>query len=337
MKKMISAACAAALALTAASSAVSAESYDGKLAVLGDSITSGYGLDGYVSGDNTSAADSFSNKLAADFSEYVNLAVDGRTSEELLEALDSDENVSAAVENAEAVVISIGGNDFLTPMMTAAQTAIMSDPDIMQGIMDGTVTVAEAMESNMDMINESVVSAAKQVDVQLTVDNIGSIVDKVTEISPDSEIYLLTVYNPFEGVDDMEKYSEAAESILPVLNSGISDIAEQDNVHLIDAYTAFKGHALEYTNIASVDIHPNKAGHEVIYDLICEALPEVTAEEAPEAPEAAEAAEPETQEESAPTVSATPVPDTGNTDTAVYAAAAVLSMAAVISASKKRR
>lgn len=331
MKKMISAACAAALALTAASSAASAESYDGKLAVLGDSITSGYGLDGYVSGDNTSAADSFSNKLAADFSEYVNLAVDGRTSEELLEALDSDENVSAAVENAAAVVISIGGNDFLTPMMTAAQTAIMSDPDIMQGIMDGTVTVAEAMESNMDMINESVVSAAKQVDVQLTVDNIGSIVDKVTEISPDSEIYLLTVYNPFEGVDDMEKYSEAAESILPVLNSGISDIAEQDNVHLIDAYTAFKGHALEYTNIASVDIHPNKAGHEVIYDLICEALPEVTAEEAPEA------AEPETQEESVPTVSATPVPDTGNTDTAVYAAAAVLSMAAVISASKKRR
>lgn len=331
MKKMISAACAAALALTAASSAVSAESYDGKLAVLGDSITSGYGLDGYVSGDNTSAADSFSNKLAADFSEYVNLAVDGRTSEELLEALDSDENVSAAVENAAAVVISIGGNDFLTPMMTAAQTAIMSDPDIMQGIMDGTVTVAEAMESNMDMINESVVSAAKQVDVQLTVDNIGSIVDKVTEISPDSEIYLLTVYNPFEGVDDMEKYFEAAESILPVLNSGISDIAEQDNVHLIDAYTAFNGHALEYTNIASVDIHPNKAGHEVIYDLICEALPEVTAEEAPEA------AEPETQEESAPTVSATPVPDTGNTDTAVYAAAAVLSMAAVISASKKRR
>lgn len=331
MKKMISAACAAALALTAASYAVSAESYDGKLAVLGDSITSGYGLDGYVSGDNTSAADSFSNKLAADFSEYVNLAVDGRTSEELLEALDSDENVSAAVENAAAVVISIGGNDFLTPMMTAAQTALMSDPDIMQGIMDGTVTVAEAMESNMDMINESVVSAAKQVDVQLTVDNIGSIVDKVTEISPDSEIYLLTVYNPFEGVDDMEKYSEAAESILPVLNSGISDIAEQDNVHLIDAYTAFKGHALEYTNIASVDIHPNKAGHEIIYDLICEALPEVTAEEAPEA------AEPETQEESAPTVSATPVPDTGNTDTAVYAAAAVLSMAAVISASKKRR
>lgn len=331
MKKMISAACAAALALTAASSAASAESYDGKLAVLGDSITSGYGLDGYVSGDNTSAADSFSNKLAADFSEYVNLAVDGRTSEELLEALDSDENVSAAVENAAAMVISIGGNDFLTPMMTAAQTAIMSDPDIMQGIMDGTVTVAEAMESNMDMINESVVSAAKQVDVQLTVNNIGSIVDKVTEISPDSEIYLLTVYNPFEGVDDMEKYSEAAESILPVLNSGISDIAEQDNVHLIDAYTAFKGHALEYTNIASVDIHPNKAGHEVIYDLICEALPEVTAEEAPEA------AEPETQEESAPTVSATPVPDTGNTDTAVYAAAAVLSMAAVISASKKRR
>lgn len=331
MKKMISAACAAALALTAASSAASAESYDGKLAVLGDSITSGYGLDGYVSGDNTSAADSFSNKLAADFSEYVNLAVDGRTSEELLEALDSDENVSAAVENAAAVVISIGGNDFLTPMMTAAQTAIMSDPDIMQGIMDGTVTVAEAMESNMDMINESVVSAAKQVDVQLTVNNIGSIVDKVTEISPDSEIYLLTVYNPFEGVDDMEKYSEAAESILPVLNSGISDIAEQDNVHLIDAYTAFKGHALEYTNIASVDIHPNKAGHEVIYDLICEALPEVTAEEA------TEAAEPETQEESAPTVSATPVPDTGNADTAVYAAAAVLSMAAVISASKKRR
>ena len=83
-----------------------AHAESGSLVVLGDSITTGYGLDGYTAGDNSSAAGSFANQLSAGYAEYGNFAVDGRTSGELLTALE-DEDVSAALAGAETVVISI--------------------------------------------------------------------------------------------------------------------------------------------------------------------------------------------------------------------------------------
>ena len=105
MKKFASILTAAAVAASAMTFTASAEG--GSLVVLGDSITSGYGLDGYTAGDNTSAADSFANRLAAGYQDYSNFAVDGRTSAELLTALD-DADVSAALAGADTIVISIG-------------------------------------------------------------------------------------------------------------------------------------------------------------------------------------------------------------------------------------
>ena len=40
---------------------------------------------------------------------------------------------------------------------------------------------------------------------------------------------------------------------------------------MVDVYSAFKGHAAEYTNITEADIHPSSAGHGVIYSLLCAA------------------------------------------------------------------
>ena len=55
MKRTLSIIMAAAVA---AACTVTAGAEGSELVVLGDSITSGYGLDGYVSGDNYSAAGS---------------------------------------------------------------------------------------------------------------------------------------------------------------------------------------------------------------------------------------------------------------------------------------
>ena len=113
-----------------------AHAESGSLVVLGDSITTGYGLDGYTAGDNSSAAGSFANQLSAGYAEYSNFAVDGRTSGELLTALE-DEDVSAALAGAETVVISIGGNDFLQPMISAVMSAAISDPSIKEMLSGG--------------------------------------------------------------------------------------------------------------------------------------------------------------------------------------------------------
>lgn len=300
------------------------------LLVLGDSITSGYGLEGYASGDNTSAADSFANRLSADFADYTNLAVDGRTSAQLLEAMSEEETVSAA-ENADDIVISIGGNDFLMPMVTAIQMSMMSDPEILQGIKDGTMTREDFMEKAMETdIEGAVISAVNNVDIGLTEENIGGILDKIYEVNPDVNVYILTVYNPFEDVEGMEAYSDAAETMLPQLNGAIENAAaEHETAYVIDVYSEFKGHAAEYTNISKMDIHPNKAGHGVIYDMLSEAM---------------QANAPAAEETVSEAVTYAPASDsadasvpTGNADVSVIVAVGALAFAAAAVTAKKRK
>ncbi|MGN0691495.1 MAG: SGNH/GDSL hydrolase family protein, partial [Oscillospiraceae bacterium] len=205
------------------------------LLVMGDSITTGYGLEGYVSGDNTSAADSFANRLSAGYADYTNLAVDGRTSAQLLEAM-SEEDTISAVENSDDVVISIGGNDFLMPMVTAIQMSMMSAPEVLQGIKDGSMTEEDFMEKAMEMdIEGTVINAVNSVDIGLTEENVSGILDKIYEVNPDVNVYILTVYDPFENVEGMESYSEAAEEMLPKLNGAVENAAaEHETAYVID-------------------------------------------------------------------------------------------------------
>lgn len=265
MKKFSSILTAAALAASAMTFSASAEG--SSLVVLGDSITSGYGLDGYTAGDNSSAADSFANRLAAGYQDYSNFAVDGRTSAELLTALD-DADVSAALAGADTVVISIGGNDFLQPMMTAIMNAAMQDQDIMNLMSSGADISADNYTEIFQKLAETVLEAAKSVDTSAVVENISEIFAKIGNTAPDAQVIVLTVYDPFEGVSGMEMMDVVAREKLAELNSGITETAAAAGVDAADVFTAFKGHALDYTNISSMDIHPNKDGHAVIYSML---------------------------------------------------------------------
>lgn len=263
-KRMIPAVLTAAAAVSVSALGVAAAEGE-NLVVLGDSITTGYGLEGYVSGDNTSAADSFANRLSADYTGYANLAVDGRTSAQLLAALSEEETISA-LENADDVVISIGGNDLLQPLITGMQMSLMSDPEFMQGITDGTLTEEDITQKMSETsIEEMVETAASTIDLSATGDNIGNIFSGINEINPDCDIYILTVYDPYDGGTEM---SVASDMISELNDTITSSASSYDNVTVVDVYSSFKGNAVGYTNISEMDIHPNKAGHEVIYDLL---------------------------------------------------------------------
>ncbi len=265
-------------AVLAASVGITAHADGDSLVVLGDSITSGYGLDGYVSGDNYSAAGSFANRLGKNYTEYSNFAVDGRTTSELLTALE-DVDISAALAGADTVVVSIGGNDFLQPMMTAAFNAASENQELF-GMLSGAFSGASGSEEAADALDSDnyldammefmrvMTEAADSVDIQQVVGNIDSILGTVSDKSPESQIIVLTVYNPFEGVTGMELFDTMARTKLEELNSGIASAAEKNGAQVADVHAAFAGHALEYTNISSMDIHPNKDGHGVIYQLL---------------------------------------------------------------------
>ncbi len=239
--------------------------------VLGDSIASGYGLTDYVSGNNYSAPESFGNLLGAEGRKYENYAVDGRRSDELLAAVnDENDSIVRSVSDADNVIISIGGNDFLKPLLDGIKTAALTDTDFFMSVLEGEIS-ADSISAYSNNILQSALTAARSVDVDGSVSNIRKITEKITTLNPDARIILLTVYNPFAGNVLLTAASDAAEEKLAELNGGIMSLAG-GNICVADVYEAFKGHEAEFTNIGRLDIHPNGAGHNRIYEVLAEII-----------------------------------------------------------------
>lgn len=327
MKKTLFLITAAAVAVACA---INASADDRGLVVLGDSITSGYGLEGYASGDNYSAAASFANRLGGDFGSYKNFAVDGRTSGELLTALD-DADIAAALAGADTVVVSIGGNDFLQPMLGAVQNAVMSDPDLLSALQDGeTQFDQDSYMQIMTQMMSVMLDAVDSVDVPTIGENISSILNEINDLNSECQVILLTVYDPFEGVQGMEMMDVAAREKLTELNSEINNAASAYGAEVADVHSAFAGHALDYTNISSMDIHPNKDGHSVIYSL----LSAMTAQQASAPANGAATAEADVSE--TPKAPAKGSPDTGAEGAAAFAGLAAISAAGVLVFRKRK-
>lgn len=328
MKKALSIISAAAVA---AACALTASADERELVVLGDSITSGYGLEGYVSGNNYSSEYSFANMLAMGFGGYENFAVDGRTSGELLSALD-DADIAAALAGADTVVISIGGNDFLQPMLGAVRDSVMSDSDLLSALQGGESSVGE--DNYMQIMTQMMsvmLDAVDSVDVSAVGDNISGILDGISELNSECQVILLTVYDPFEGVQGMEMMDVAAREKLGELNSEITDAAAAHGAEVADVHSAFAGHALDYTNISSMDIHPNREGHGVIYSLLSDLTAVQTS-----APAGDSAADGSGSGETAVAVPAKGSPETGAEGIAAFAGIAAIAVAGVFAFRKRK-
>lgn len=307
MKRIITAFAAAVLAGALSLCAAAAEF--GKTAVLGDSIATGYGLSGYSAGDNFSAAESFASLIKSGGSDCVNLAVDGRTSAELLEAVREG---AADLADRDCFVISIGGNDLLMPMFAAIQDALVNDTELMSQIINGETEGLDT-QALMERFSGVVMQAVQDVDMGETAANLEAIVSELKAAAPDSRIFILTVYNPFKGAEGLEDISALAEKKLGELNSAINSLS---GVTVADVYGAFRGNETGYTNIGIMDVHPSAAGHAEIYSLLCAAADGAVPAMAPAGDKTS--------------------PDTGAASAAAAAGAAALALAGVILARVKR-
>ena len=235
------------------------------LVILGDSIASGYGLSEYTAGNNYSAPLSFGNMLGAEFGSYRNFAVDGRTSAQLLYSLQNpSDELSEALRDADKIVISIGGNDFLKPMLSAVKSAALGNYDMFEAIISGNFK-AEMIGDITNNVLAAALEAAKKVDIEKTAENIELSAREIRKMNPNAEIIVLTVYNPFAGNVLLSAASDIAFEKLHKLNGLISDI---DGITTADVYSAFDGKAGEFTNINRLDIHPNADGHNAIFELL---------------------------------------------------------------------
>ena len=173
---------------------------------LGDSIASGYGLDGYDTGRENCR--SYANILAGEYSgelsqscgfSMTNLAEDGQTSSELLEKMNNGK-YDDDIKNADCIVISIGGNDLLGVMLdTIVSSGIGGDSssDIsfdLKSLISGIKDMSERLDKNLDSFDENISGAAGY----------------IRKISS-AEIIVQTLYNPLEDFEIIPSFKKLAD------------------------------------------------------------------------------------------------------------------------------
>lgn len=232
---------------------------------LGDSIATGYGLDGYNGGKEN--CESYANMLADKYANQLkgkcktsmkNSAIDGQTSGELLSGLHNgiyDEDL----RNSDAIIISIGGNDLLTVLWDFVSDNFninFNDSDI------------ENQENNLNFtqIIQSITSLGSKIDSNLkSFDSNLAQIAKYIKNKSDGIIIIQTLYNPFDQFGQ-EQVKEFISHKIKALNSSIETHKNDAEAEYIvaDVYSEFYGKGNELTRINSMDIHPNQQGHKVI-------------------------------------------------------------------------
>ena len=238
------------LALVCALTATAARAAYGagtKFVVLGDSIAAGEGA--------SEKAKSYAELIAAARGfDLANFAVGGNDSDDLLKILAENEEALQAIEQADIIDLSIGGNDLLhTNVITLV----------------------------LRMIFLGDTSAAQEHIADFAV-NFAVIVETIRELNPDALFIVQTLYNCMEGVPLV---GDAYEAAILMLNQVYRDYlaANPGAYELADVYAAFMGReGLVFRD----RIHPSDAGHEMIAKVVTAIIdgaapPETIARETP--------------------------------------------------------
>ena len=252
--------------------------------VLGDSISTGYGLE-----DSSKA---YVSILEQHMNQKVtNLAKDGTTSSELLQSLQGDSTMQGAVAGADVIVVTIGANDILQPVLNNDVVKVDDYDnvyDLANAIKDNQIAFQKYLRANMP----TAVANANT--------NIDSIILQLKSTNSHAKLVFQTVYDPLSVDQDDTGLSSNALSMLsafsggqmyqylngssngeyiPVgLNQNLQAHAQNGEIYLADVYSAFLHHAWTNVNIANADVHPTATGHAAIANLLIDSgyFPTVT-------------------------------------------------------------
>lgn len=100
------------------------------------------------------------------------------------------------------------------------------------------------------------------------------VLNELQALAPGASVYLPGYYNPFPAAIAPTQHA-LYDLILGAFNPGLESLAGQFGATYVDLYTPFVGRELELTNIGVGDVHPNRAGYEVIGSaLVAASVPE---------------------------------------------------------------
>lgn len=274
----------------------------GNLVLLGDSISSGYGLD-----ENECNY----GEILGEYLDYdtQNFAVAGLTTAGLVEKL-SEQEVKNAVSDADMIVVSIGGNDFINTARDVFEEKYGEIVDITDLNAIFSMFQNDVMKALSTLSSLYTTKFPQACDTAIA--NIEQISSTIYSLNPDAEVVFQNIYDPFQI--DQEKYekyiladatyksgynglkravyynifaTKTYEGSYPVsFNVRIKDAV--GNAHVADICSAFTADevrdddlTLPYGNVSYFtdvfetydrDFHPNQKGHLEIASAVLEQL-----------------------------------------------------------------
>ena len=298
-KRILSTLLALCLALSLLpASALAAGGEQKSYVALGDSITTGYGLD---------EAHSFAEQIAEQEGYTLNdsLASDGATSTDLLEVVKSEANADT-LKNADLITITIGGNDLMNALYAYlaeeynnkqnSDTSITAE-DVKaslageEGAVVKQITMLFFAISNIsDFQSSSIANSA----YDALWDNFVEIIETIREINQNAQLIVVNQYNPYShlttGISGLNLSSviSAFDSAVQALNEAISSGETIADYTVADVYTKFEQAESNPCNASvslpsiNLDFHPNATGHGLIADTISALLTDEGGSEDPE-------------------------------------------------------
>ncbi|WP_191399304.1 S-layer homology domain-containing protein [Flavonifractor sp. An306] len=283
-KRLVSILCVLALCLTLLP--VTAQAAGGSYLALGDSITTGYAP------GNTTVSSPFAGQVQAmgGYASLTNRAAEGETTQTLKDRLPG---LSGDIAGASLITITIGGNDLMNALygylVDSYNTNNPATPITLESLKAALMDLSNPMNQLMLMGVISYIggfdgSSAETAALDTFEANLGGIIDQIRRENPSAPIVIATQYNPYRHITDQSAQGIVAafETGVVHLNERLTKVAGEKGLLVADVYTAFRDDGGQLTNAAfsmsdlqnaSLDFHPNQAGHNKIAAVIYGALP----------------------------------------------------------------
>jgi lysophospholipase L1-like esterase len=228
---------------------------------IGDSVSSGYGLEGYFGMSSDEVVGRHTTLLFEMLrddgyvDEYKNMAVSGFTTSMLLRQLYGlNEDELVYFRNARVITVNIGGNNVLTPFLGFLSGLDINNP--ITGLMILMPILTGRFPAELE--------AALEAGVQTFLDEFAEIINWLDEFAPYATVMVNTVYNPipseFMGFS-AAAVSARADELMGIINGHILYECEKMGFLTVDLYSYFAGQL----NLFAYDlVHPNVEGHELI-------------------------------------------------------------------------
>lgn len=246
---------------------------------LGDSIASGY-----VPGKINLDKDCYAYLLKSDMEKcenksicYENIAVSGQPTQSLMLQL---QNLD--LSNADIITISIGSNDILIPFKNLILTSLGC---VSGNSIDEVANLFSQVQKNglyakyrlsrlmnilSNVSNNDVIKESAN-DIKT---NIDSIIKTIRGKNTKAKIILTNFYNPYEciEIEYAKGFIESFNNIKQELNEYLRENARENKYYIADISDLGKDENLLNINLKgeniSFDPHPNKEGHQKIYQAI---------------------------------------------------------------------